>query len=272
MDAKPAGYRPPRGFTLVELLTVVVIIGILAGLITAAAIRARNRAKIAVMVMETEQLDMALKAYKEKFGDYPPDFTDEAAVLRHLRRAFPRCPASNYPDFSDASQYNPATALVYWLGGPHDPTVDPAVAPPKLLGFSADPTNPFDLTSASRIPAFFDFNRERLAYLNGMPVYRPDTGVASNSAMYVYMRARSGGVYDPATQSFVSPYADETIRPYFNTQLDEWVNPKTFQLISAGLDGLFGEGNQYPAGEDYTEGNYDNVTNFSKGTLEDRMP
>ena len=56
----------PRAFTLVEMLVVITIIGILAGVVTAAAIRARIAAKNGVIAMDISQLDMALKNYKEK--------------------------------------------------------------------------------------------------------------------------------------------------------------------------------------------------------------
>lgn len=97
-----------RGFTLVEMLIVITIISILASLITAAAVVARRRARVAAIGIEVNQLDMALKAYKEKYGDYPPDFAGVAfthanatvqaavrqgaqnAIIRHLARAFPR--------------------------------------------------------------------------------------------------------------------------------------------------------------------------------------
>jgi prepilin-type N-terminal cleavage/methylation domain-containing protein len=100
--------RTPAGFTLVEMLVVIAIIGILASLITAAAWRAVITAKNAAIVVELSQLDAACKAYKEKFGEYPPDFAGvnsgvapygdtrtvgsftRDAVLRHFTKAFPR--------------------------------------------------------------------------------------------------------------------------------------------------------------------------------------
>ena len=69
-----------KAFTLVELLVVITIIGILTGLVTAAAVAARRRAKIATVVMEVKQLESACQAYKEKFGEYPPDFCGLANI------------------------------------------------------------------------------------------------------------------------------------------------------------------------------------------------
>jgi prepilin-type N-terminal cleavage/methylation domain-containing protein len=97
-----AAGAPRWAFTLVEMLVVITIISILAGLITAAAVVARRRAKITAIVIEVGQLEMAMKAYKEKLGEYPPDFAEvhnpndnirsaaQLIVLRHLARAFPR--------------------------------------------------------------------------------------------------------------------------------------------------------------------------------------
>ena len=144
-----------KAFTLVELLVVITIIGILVGLTATAAVSARRRAKIAAVVMEVKQLEMACQAYKEKFGEYPPDFagvdgsldTDKInypiqnaaqnAVLRHLARAFPRyqpgvpsgvtsTPWKGFVadvklgwnlDISKVNYISPVCALAFWLGG-----------------------------------------------------------------------------------------------------------------------------------------------------------
>ena len=63
-----------NGFTLVELLTVITIIGILLGLVTAVAMSVMTTAKGAVIAMEINNLDQALRTYNEKFGEFPPDF------------------------------------------------------------------------------------------------------------------------------------------------------------------------------------------------------
>ena len=62
----------------------------------------------------------------------------------------------------------------------------------------------------------------------------------------------------------------------------EWINPHSYQLITAGLDEDFGidvfDNNnnfmfkRYTSGVLYVAGDLDNVTNFSRGTLEDAIP
>jgi prepilin-type N-terminal cleavage/methylation domain-containing protein len=65
--------RERRAFTLVEMLTVIAIIGLLAGLIVGLAGFAGRRMKEGRIRGELLQLETAIKAYHAKFGHYPPD-------------------------------------------------------------------------------------------------------------------------------------------------------------------------------------------------------
>ena len=78
------------GFTLVELLVVIVIIAILAGLALPAIMIAFNRVKVTAMALEVNALAQGMELYRNKYGEYPPDFSDKRAVIRHLDRIFPR--------------------------------------------------------------------------------------------------------------------------------------------------------------------------------------
>ena len=68
-------HRPARvrgGFTLVELLVVIVILAVLIGLLVPAINGALRTARKAAVSSEINQLASALAAFKSKYGDYPP--------------------------------------------------------------------------------------------------------------------------------------------------------------------------------------------------------
>jgi prepilin-type N-terminal cleavage/methylation domain-containing protein len=62
-----------RAFTLTELLVVIAIIGVLASLITAAAVNALRNAKRARIVLEIKQMATAAENFKNDVGAYPPN-------------------------------------------------------------------------------------------------------------------------------------------------------------------------------------------------------
>lgn len=217
-------------FTLVELLMVIVIIGILVGLGTAAFIAARGRAINARMSAEIDQLGQGLEKYRQDRGEYPPNpFTADGSkaqnqpygetraqrcqrIEQHLRKAFPRYLGnylplpqqsqfrdditratidSKFPNGRNIDHLDSAEVLVFFLGGlPNSDTETP------LTGFAADPQYPFQsLQQASaRTPILFNFNTGRLTdYDNdGWPEYVPEVEVPSGrTPPYVYFDSRS---------------------------------------------------------------------------------
>lgn len=69
---KEISARTTRGFTLLELLVVMSIIAILAGLIIPNLMGSKIRAKISATKVELHEMDAALEGYYIVFGDYPP--------------------------------------------------------------------------------------------------------------------------------------------------------------------------------------------------------
>lgn len=68
--------RRRRAFTLLELLTVIGIIGLLAGLVVGLAPLAGARMRESRMKAELNDLVTAIENYKARFGIYPPDNYD----------------------------------------------------------------------------------------------------------------------------------------------------------------------------------------------------
>lgn len=62
-----------RGFTLLELLIVIVVITMLLGILSVALVGARDRAKDAKSKQLLSAVSLAVAAYKNEFGFYPPE-------------------------------------------------------------------------------------------------------------------------------------------------------------------------------------------------------
>lgn len=279
----PHRLRSARAFSLVEMLTVIVIIGILGSMITAAVIRARIAAMNAAIKLDIGKLEAALGAFKEKFGEYPPDCYSadsspgQKKITDFLARAFPRyspswstfnTDVSNACGGLQATKLDPTNALVFWLGGLPDNSTS---TPPKLTGFSANVAKPIESssTTSSRIPSFLEFDPARLKRdANGWPYcVPPGNGMIANTP-YVFFRADPTTTVPYSQTISVFQTGSETVTAYRNGA-STYPGPN-YQIISAGLDGKFGAGGNpsvYP-GPGANGLHADNVTSFTKTTIE----
>lgn len=187
------------GFTLVEILVVIAIIGMLAGLTTTVLVSARSSVRNSVVTSTEAQLSMALDEYKNRYGEYPPDLSDDIAVMRHIKKRWPRYNVASAGDFMEhikrgcqissavyanrndaytASTTEPGqhvwvlgryvSSLVFWLGGLPDANGIPSgfYANPKCpLGVDRDGNVIAKPARATREKPLFEFDRKNLAYL-----------------------------------------------------------------------------------------------------------
>ena len=178
------------GFTLVEMLVVIAIIGILAALLLPAVGAAIRRSKNAALTLEMNQLAQAIEAYKDKNNnDYPPDFTSHTAVQSHLRTAYPRNTATvavaSWLASGAGASLDPAEALVFWLSQT-----------------SSDPRNPLQMGGGSggELRVYFEFDETRLLDVDsdGWNEYYPKQ---AGEAPFVYFDGRIQNVGPNASTS-----------------------------------------------------------------------
>ncbi len=356
--------RSRPAFTLIEVLTVIAIIGILVGLLVPAINVARHTILQRAIALETQTLADAVEKYRQKYNDFPPDGTSLQVVVAHLRKAFPQIAASEINLLTTDTFPGNSVPLVNQSIGSPTGVMDPAEAIVFFLGgFSSDPIyplsgvgGPFFITDTSgnqvtssvppnqrgsvqynpdRNEPLFDFNQSQLtlaittttvsddetryglgANNDCIPVYRP----RRREAPFVYFDARTYSI-PVGTSRFYNYYGSANapfgvVRPYRSDQkrtntsdferMYRYMAEDSFQLISAGLDDLFGgipyNGTgggpvfyAYPSGTSidfgptpssapnigqygsYQDGSggtaqLDNVSNFSEGTFADALP
>jgi len=329
--------RDRQGFTLIELLVVILIIGILASLIGAAVIRALTTGKQARNRSEISQLENALEQFKNRFGVYPPSRIKlcesyasygstqlDIDSVAFLTKVFPRIDTTGIwtspgidwngngvldgPVVLEGDQ-----CLVFFLGGIPGNSI-----PLQCIGFSTNPKDPSDKTTADRIGPFFDFPSNRLVLIqvplppnvnnplsrspshysfldnNGQSDGQGNRLAGMPYAYFSSYKATNG--YNRYYNAGSYPYSDcpnlmflqqsnqpplPMVWPYAEiaSPLKYWKS-NSFQIISAGADGVFGQGGipiangvvtwtPATAGSIYAQGSpgYDDQSNFTGSLL-----
>lgn len=114
MKAK-AGCRQGPGFTLVEMLVVIAIIGVLAGFLLPSLVSARCRAKQGAIQSMIEDVGTAIAAYNADFGAFPQDCAENQSnpLVTLLQSAGPK----NVPYYAFRKTQLVTTATCAMNGG-----------------------------------------------------------------------------------------------------------------------------------------------------------
>jgi prepilin-type N-terminal cleavage/methylation domain-containing protein len=295
------------GFTLVELLVVLAIVGVLVGLVAAAVLQFYIVGPRLQTQTELSHLHQAVEAFKQKYNMYPPSkiflantqadyvsaaqfFTNKgdsatATVINNswqwINRIFPKLDWSGVNGAIDwtGGQVPPAKfkgtflegdqALVFFLGGMQ--TNSQGVN--SVLGFAANSKNP-TLMTGNRLDPLYEFTSKRLNQvptrnypapynLNPFFVYADPYDAAKPYVYFSTYGTRNGyQMADCLSQGLTAGPYYEAANPV------RYLNPNTFQIISAGADGLYGQGGLWSPGLQPVDAQTkDNQSNFNNGGL-----
>jgi prepilin-type N-terminal cleavage/methylation domain-containing protein len=222
---------PREGFTLVELLIVIVILAMLAALVTPAIMKSLAKARNSAIKAEIDMLHMALMNYQSEYGVLPPcvepeiqywttkQYTKGGPAAKHLQRLFPRCVQPQIQLNTTSAPKDPMrltqmNALVAWL-----------------TGFTTDPINP--LVPGSQRVKLYEFDKSRID--SSTAAYFPS---GKKGSPYIYFDSSSYG--NATMNSFTdgtnvyTPQLDQAVTPA------EFFNANTFQILCAGRDEKWG--------------------------------
>lgn len=299
--------RSRGGFTLVELMIVIVIIAILIGMLIPAVSAVRNRARVAQVKTEMASLGEKITEFKVTYGVEPPSMITlfenpaqwslDPRSRAFLRQMWPQCNFGMARDFNANGTPNAAgvgtpdddpdldgspgitltgaECLVFFLGGMYDSSIETHV------GFSKNPANPFAF-GGNREGPFYEFEKSRLVDVNnnGYPEY---IDVYPNQQTpYLYVSSYDGRGYPVANTSGFDDM--DVFRTTGRDMLSVYrtgpanspaYKPNGFQIISPGIDGQYGTGGEFKpddAGSTFSSSSgrtaeSDNITNFHDGLL-----
>lgn len=284
-------FRNRSGFTLIEVLVVIIVISILLALLVPAVGAARRRVNVARVTAEIKSLESAITKFRGDYGIEPPSritihitkagWDGDPASKSLIRRMWPQfdfsMPSGSFPaSWTSDQQMNSGECLLFFLGG--------IVQNGACTGFAKNPAQPFNPTITNRTSALHEFDPGRIrdtdSTPNGIPEYLDS--LPEQAKPLLYFSSYEGKSYRvtgatselPAGGTLLDVYRvgqTAVSPPGPGTQTLPAQKPSSFQIISPGYDQSYGQGGvwnpQLPNSGLAHKDDQDNITNFSPGTL-----
>ena len=268
----------PRGFTLIELMVVIVIIGVLMALLIPALGKARIHAQEARVMTEISGLSSAIAAFKAKYGAEPPSRISiylnvagwnsdptSRGIIRSIWPQFdfsmimpdPNSPGNTraaYPAYwSGTLNLNSGECLLFFLGGVMgENSSGPNQVP---TGFAKNPLYPFapTIANANREGPFFEFTDiSRIRDIDGNGFNEWYDSLPGQTSPYLYFSSYEGRGYVvsgaanelPSVTTLADVYRTSSTAAAAGlaTQGLPAQKSQTFQIISPGYDTNYGFG------------------------------
>lgn len=281
------------GFTLTEMLVAITVLAILAGLLTPVVMNSLGTARDAAIIVEMKQMELAIEAFKNDHGFYPPTIdAPDASELpdgtgaaiqtlgqfqQYLNKIAPQN-AENATSFSGSSnsrlvdwwnnvgsQLDETTSLQFWLSGLCKNKQFPLTggADATVCAYGADKySDGSDLPVGVEIERdnYYEFKNDQLTVVGGgaMAMYEQPYGSSTGDLNFRYLDYKSFSTGDPNVPRAYCDGVDTNGFPAY-------LNAKKFQLVTFGRDGMPGG-----TGDVTNSGNFgaDNICNFVEGRLE----
>jgi prepilin-type N-terminal cleavage/methylation domain-containing protein len=258
-------------FTLVEMLAVVAIIAILVAILIPALTKVRNMAKETQQKVQLASIEMALTAFKDDFGDYPPSSVssgNDYCGIQKLAEALVGWDLMGFhPDSiwdSGGTEYNPPTPSEANLKERKGPYLELATANAFRLGDLYSSTSPLD---GNTFVICDVFGRKQITVGSkivkaGNPIlyYKANTASkvmhpASGEPIYTFndndffitnVKEPADRAKYPGLSTPVNPLSG--LNFFYNNYIKDpkvtaspWpYRPDSYLLISAGVDGFYG--------------------------------
>jgi prepilin-type N-terminal cleavage/methylation domain-containing protein len=285
MTPRTAGTRR-AAFTLVELLIVVTIIALLAGLLLVGIQKIGGAGKTVVATQDITSLQAATETFKREFGFYPPsEFRLPSMPDPNLNTSLtPQQKALEVASFALLKQMYPrwapqltGTGMINWTGAypsmagyigqnlDGNQSMVLFLGGPLQTGWATD--SPQATAGTAVKGPYFEFKQDRLDGNQGGPRHFLDpfkNPTNPNGKPYAYLASQSPGGKYPAVGCLGVFAVCETA--------NKFVNQSGVQIVSAGEDGVFGSfgshAQVYSAGAGpFAEGTagFDDLANFNNG-------